>query len=108
MVHITSAIVIRTGATKCRHGVGDETRETAVTSGTDLTIRLSDAGLRRHPTKLIYLNHRLPPRLNEVAAPRSLEPIVRFASSQGSPAFTNPIFTYPASRIDSSALRTTS
>jgi len=24
----------------------------------DLTMRLSDAGLRRHPTKLIYLNHR--------------------------------------------------
>jgi hypothetical protein len=26
-----------------------------------LTMRLSDAGLRRRPTKLIYANHRLPP-----------------------------------------------
>jgi hypothetical protein len=38
-----------------------------------LTMRLSDAGLRRHPTKLIYPNHRLPPWFIEDAAPRSLE-----------------------------------
>jgi hypothetical protein len=42
-----------------------------------LTMRLSDAGLRRWPTKLIYPNHRLPPWLTEDATPRSLEPIVR-------------------------------
>ena len=42
-----------------------------------LTMRLSDAGLRRRPTKLVYLNHRLPPCPTESAAPRSLEPIVR-------------------------------
>jgi hypothetical protein len=40
-------------------------------------MRLSDAGLRRRPTKLIYPNHRLPPWLIEAATPRSLEPIVR-------------------------------
>jgi len=45
-------------------------------------MRLSDAGLRRRPTKLIYLNHRLPPWLTEVAAPRSLEPIVMRSSWQ--------------------------
>jgi hypothetical protein len=28
-------------------------------------MRLSDAGLRRHKSKLIYLNHRLAPWLNE-------------------------------------------
>jgi hypothetical protein len=67
MVHITSAIVIRTGATKCRHGVGDETRETAVTSGTDLTMRLSDAGLHQRQTKALYPNHRPPPWLTEDA-----------------------------------------
>jgi hypothetical protein len=32
-----------------------------------LTMRLSDAGLRRRPTKLIYPHHRLPPWLNEDA-----------------------------------------
>ena len=40
-------------------------------------MRLSDAGLRRHQTKLPYPNHRLPPWLTEDAAPLSLEPIVR-------------------------------
>ena len=30
-------------------------------------MRLSDAGLRQRPTKLIYPNHRLPPWLNEDA-----------------------------------------
>src|SRR5882672_4391645 len=30
-----------------------------------LTMRLIDAGLRRRPTKLIYLNHRPPPWLTE-------------------------------------------
>ncbi len=30
-----------------------------------LTMRLSDAGLRRHKSKLIYLNHRPAPWLNE-------------------------------------------
>src|SRR5580658_183086 len=43
----------------------------------DLTMRLSDAGLRRHQTKLLYPNHRSAPWLTEDAAPRSLEPIVR-------------------------------
>src|SRR5579863_4198079 len=32
-----------------------------------LTTRLSDAGLRRHPPKLVYPNHRLPPWLTEDA-----------------------------------------
>jgi len=32
---------------------------------THLTMRLSDAGLRRRATKLIYPNHRLPPGPNE-------------------------------------------
>jgi len=40
-------------------------------------MRLSDAGLRRHPTKLIYPNHPLPPWLTEDTTPRSLEPMVR-------------------------------
>jgi hypothetical protein len=40
-------------------------------------MRLSDAGLRCRPTKLIYPNHRPPPWLTEDATPRSLEPIVR-------------------------------
>jgi hypothetical protein len=42
-----------------------------------LTIRLSDAGLRRPKSKLIYLDHRFPPWFTEDATPRSLEPIVR-------------------------------
>src|SRR5580704_6919906 len=42
-----------------------------------LTMRLSDAGLRRRQRKLIYANHRRPPRPTEDVAPRSLEPIVR-------------------------------
>src|SRR5665213_44546 len=33
-------------------------------------MRLSDAGLRRHPTKLLYPNHRPPPWLTEDASPR--------------------------------------
>jgi hypothetical protein len=33
-----------------------------------LTMRLSDAGVRRRPTKLFYPNHRLPPWLTEDAA----------------------------------------
>jgi hypothetical protein len=40
-------------------------------------MRLSDAGLRCRPTKLIYPDHRLPPWPTEDAAPRSLQPIVR-------------------------------
>jgi len=40
-------------------------------------MRLSDAGLRRHRTKLIYPNHRPAPWLTQDATPRSLEPIVR-------------------------------
>jgi hypothetical protein len=49
-------------------------------------MRLSDAGLRRRQTKLLYPNHRPPPWLTEDAAPRSLEPIVRSHAvlSQGS------------------------
>jgi hypothetical protein len=30
-----------------------------------LPMKLSDAGLRRHPTKLLYPNHRFPPWLAE-------------------------------------------
>jgi hypothetical protein len=37
---------------------------------------LSDAGVRRRQTELLYLNHRLPPWPDEDATPRSLEPIV--------------------------------
>jgi hypothetical protein len=40
-------------------------------------MRLSDVGLRRRQTKLIYPDHRSSPWLIEAAAPRSLEPIVR-------------------------------
>jgi hypothetical protein len=40
-------------------------------------MRLSDAGLRCRQTKVLYLNHRLPPWLTEAATLRSLEPIVR-------------------------------
>ena len=40
-------------------------------------MRLSDAGMRRRKTKLLYLNHRLPPWHTEDALPRSLEPMVR-------------------------------
>src|ERR1700733_13630670 len=43
----------------------------------DLTMRLSDAGLRRPQTKLIYPHHRPSPWFNETFVPRSLEPIVR-------------------------------
>jgi hypothetical protein len=43
-------------------------------------MRLSDAGLRRRETELLYLNHRLPPWLTEDAATRSLEPIVRLGT----------------------------
>ena len=43
----------------------------------DLTMRLSDVGLRRRQTKLLYPNHRPPPWLIEDATPRSLEPGVR-------------------------------
>jgi hypothetical protein len=35
----------------------------------DLTIRLSDARVRRHQTKLIYPKHRLPPWLTEDTTP---------------------------------------
>jgi hypothetical protein len=42
-------------------------------------MRLSDAGLRRRPTKLIYFNHRPAPWPNEDGTPRSLDPIVRSA-----------------------------
>jgi hypothetical protein len=37
--------------------------------GKSLEMRLSDAGLRRRQTKLVYLNHRLPPWLTEDASP---------------------------------------
>jgi hypothetical protein len=40
-------------------------------------MRLSDAGLRRRQSKLIYPNHRLPPWLTGDATTRSFEPIVR-------------------------------
>ena len=53
------------------------TPQTCVDVAWRLTIRLSDAGLRRRQTKLIYPNHRLPPWLNGDATRRSLEPIVR-------------------------------
>jgi hypothetical protein len=56
------------------HGDGD-----SGTGRTPLTMRLSDARLRRRKTKLIYSN-RLSPWLTEDAAPRSLEPIVRRAT----------------------------
>ena len=45
-------------------------------------MRLSDAGLRQRPTKLIYSNHRPPPCLTEDAPPRSLEPIVMCCPSR--------------------------
>src|SRR6266700_2375112 len=42
-------------------------RESALTMTCALTMRLSDAGLRCRPTKLIYPHHRLPPWHNEDA-----------------------------------------
>ena len=52
----------------------------------NLTMRLSDAGLRRHQTKAVYPDHRLPPWPNGDAAPRSLQPIVRvYANAKKSP-----------------------
>jgi hypothetical protein len=42
-----------------------------------LTLRLSDAWVRRYQTKMLYPNHRSTPWLTEDATPRSLEPIVR-------------------------------
>jgi hypothetical protein len=48
-----------------------------------LTIRLSDAGMRRRKAKLIYFNHRLPPWPIEDATPRSLEPGVRLPRDTG-------------------------
>jgi hypothetical protein len=47
-----------------------------------LTMRLSDAGMRRHPTKLIYFDHRSSPWLTEDATPRSLELLLDPARSQ--------------------------
>jgi len=41
-----------------------------------LTMRLGDAGLRQPKSTLLYLNHRLPPWLNEDDTPRLLEPLV--------------------------------
>jgi hypothetical protein len=78
VVHTTSAIVINMGATKIRQGVAAEAGEIAVMSGTDLTMRLSDAGLHQRQTKALYPDHRFPPWPNGDAARRSLEPIVRF------------------------------
>ena len=43
----------------------------------NLTMRLSDAGLRRRQTMLIYSDHRSSPWLPGAVAPRSLEPVVR-------------------------------
>jgi hypothetical protein len=63
-------------------------------SSWNLTIRLSDAGLRQRQTKAVNTNHRSPPWLTEGAAPRSLEPIVRgrrratVKSTYDKPAYT--------------------
>ena len=63
-------------------------------------MRLSDAGLRRPKTNLIYPNHRLPPWPNGDAIPRSLEPLVRSDLAQPLNAYTiNTVVTYdPAKR----------
>jgi hypothetical protein len=58
---------------------------------------LSDAGLRRRQTKLIYPDHRPSAWLTEDAAPRSLEPIVRSARARTCP--------YPALSSSLSTLR---
>jgi hypothetical protein len=68
-VQTTNTTVTMTGARSCRHGVGEDVTGTALTSVMDLTMRLSDAGLRGRQTKLIYPNHRPPPWPNEDAAP---------------------------------------
>jgi hypothetical protein len=64
--------IIRTPLLPWRRTPGDILR---------LTMRLSDAGMRRRPTKLLYPNHRPPTWLNEDASTRSLEPIVRSAAT---------------------------
>ena len=46
-------------------------------------MRLSDAGLRRRQSKLLYPDHRSPPWPTEDATPRSLEPIVRRVTGEG-------------------------
>jgi hypothetical protein len=50
-----------------------------------LTMRLSDAGMRRPKTKLIYYNHKPSPWLTEDAPPRSLELMVRSARASTQP-----------------------
>src|ERR1700722_7073819 len=72
---VTQYICTMPSNTAATRGIEERVSDLAI--ALRLTIRLSDAGLRRHPTKLIYPNHRLPPWLTEDAAPRSLEPIVR-------------------------------
>jgi hypothetical protein len=64
-------------------------------------MRSSDVGLRRRQTKLIYLNHRIPPWLAEHSnPPGSLEPIVRSDLARPLNAYTiNTVMTYdPAKR----------
>ena len=61
-------------------------RTIAITRPADtmqLTMWLSDAGLRRRKTKILYPDHRPSPWFTEGDTPRSLEPIVRrlFASA---------------------------
>jgi uncharacterized DUF497 family protein len=59
------------------HYTSDVNTRENVNSCGQLTMRLSDARLRRRPTKLIYPDHRPTPWFTEDAAPRSLGPIVR-------------------------------
>ena len=70
----------------------------------DLTMRLSDAGLRRRQTKALYLDHRPPPWLTEDAtrdrSNRLLDHIRHRSSDEGtsepSPSATHPFRTDPA------------
>ncbi len=59
-VQTTNATVTTTGATMFRHGVRGDVSGTVLTPGIDLTMRLSDARLRRRTTNLIYPDHRNP------------------------------------------------
>jgi hypothetical protein len=59
----------------CRHQYWQGVAESRLAR--PLTKRLSDAGLHRRPTKLIYPDHQTTPWLSGDFAPRSLAPIVR-------------------------------
>ena len=70
-------------------------------------MRLSDAGLRRHPTELIYPDHRLPPWLNEDATrDRSNRLLDVYGTGDRSASIAVPQFTRWRARINLTNHRT--